>query len=176
MRKNFKGKVLAVVRRIPRGKVLTYKEVARRAGSPRAYRAVGNIEPISKVHSRPRCEKFLRNARRGEESVPMGTPTKLQRGILQKQPQPFGIGPISAIPLSLRTRSAAGGTPSSLLLGLARNWPLSRPEVLLRWVPNKNRDPKIPCHRVIRSDGSIGGYNRGEREKIKILKREGVWQ
>ena len=37
-----------------------------------------------------------------------------------------------------------------------------------------NYDPKIPCHRVIRSDGKIGGYNRGSKSKIKKLKSEGV--
>ncbi len=78
----FKQKVFEVVRKIPKGKVLTYKEVASLAGSPRAYRAVGNIL-------------------------------------------------------------------------------------------NKNHDPSIPCHRVIRSDGKIGGYNRGERLKKKKLKDEG---
>ncbi len=41
--KSFKGTVYDVVAKIPRGKTLTYQEVARRAGSPRAYRAVGNI-------------------------------------------------------------------------------------------------------------------------------------
>ena len=39
----FTEKVLSVVRRIPRGTALTYQQVARRAGSPGAYRAVGNI-------------------------------------------------------------------------------------------------------------------------------------
>ena len=40
---NFKQKVLNVVRGIPRGSTMTYKEVARRAKSPLAYRAVGSI-------------------------------------------------------------------------------------------------------------------------------------
>lgn len=39
-------------------------------------------------------------------------------------------------------------------------------------VLNKNYDPKIPCHRVIRSDGSTGGYNRGWKKKKEILERE----
>ena len=81
MKRDFKEKVYAVVAAIPRGETLTYKEVARRAGRPRAYRAVGNIL-------------------------------------------------------------------------------------------NKNRNPKVPCHRVIRSDGSIGGYAGGTPLKIKILKKE----
>tara|TARA_B100002051_G_scaffold272652_1_gene309803 strand:- start:569 stop:838 length:270 start_codon:yes stop_codon:yes gene_type:complete len=35
--------------------------------------------------------------------------------------------------------------------------------------------PKIPCHRVIRSDGSIGGYTAqgGIKAKKKMLKNEG---
>lgn len=80
---NFSQKVLEVVREIQAGKVLTYKEVARRAARPRAYRAVGNIL-------------------------------------------------------------------------------------------NKNFNPKTPCHRVIRSDGKPGGYNRGVRLKLKLLRKEGV--
>lgn len=77
----FKEKVFATVKKIPRGKILTYKQVAKLAGRPRAYRAVGNIL-------------------------------------------------------------------------------------------NKNWDPNIPCHRVIRSDGKAGGYNRGPNKKVKLLKGE----
>lgn len=80
---DFKDAVYAVVSRIPKGKVLTYKEVAALAGSPRAYRAVGNIL-------------------------------------------------------------------------------------------NKNYDPQIPCHRVVRSDGTSGGYNRGSEMKLKKLLKEGA--
>ena len=81
--KTFTEKVYEVVGKIPRGKVLTYKEVAKLAGNKNASRAVGNIL-------------------------------------------------------------------------------------------NKNHNPKIPCHRVIRSDGKLGGYNRGAKKKKEILKSEGV--
>jgi methylated-DNA-[protein]-cysteine S-methyltransferase len=81
--KTFKDKVLDVVRAIPEGETFTYKEVAVRAGNPKASRAVGNF--------------------------------------------------------------------------MARNW-----------------DPTVPCHRVIRSDGKLGGYNRGAEEKERKLKAEGV--
>ena len=81
--KTFAEKVYTVVRKIPKGKTMTYKQVARKAGRPRAYRAVGTIL-------------------------------------------------------------------------------------------SKNFDPKIPCHRVIRSDGKVGGYNRGVNRKKLLLKKEGV--
>ena len=36
--------------------------------------------------------------------------------------------------------------------------------------------PKIPCHRVIRSDGSLGGYSGkgGIKAKKMLLKKEGI--
>jgi methylated-DNA-[protein]-cysteine S-methyltransferase len=38
-----------------------------------------------------------------------------------------------------------------------------------------NYDPKVPCHRVIRSDGKIGAYNRGgEKAKRALLIKEGA--
>jgi len=79
----FQERVLKVVSDISKGSVLTYIEVARRAGKPRAYRAVGNIL-------------------------------------------------------------------------------------------NKNYDSKIPCHRVIRSDGEAGGYNKGTQKKAQKLRKEGI--
>lgn len=86
---SFKELVEKVVRNIPEGKTLSYKEVALRAGNPNAARAVGMIM----AH---------------------------------------------------------------------------------------NSDKTVPCHRVIRSDGKIGGYNglrgggTGDSAKIALLKAEGA--
>ena len=80
---NFREKVLSIVTKIPKGEVLTYGEVARRAGNFKAARAVGAI---------------------------------------------------------LRT----------------------------------NFSPSIPCHRVTCAHGMLGGYNRGAREKFRLLKEEGA--
>ncbi len=41
-------------------------------------------------------------------------------------------------------------------------------------VLNKNTDSQVPCHRVIRSDGRLGGYNQGVRIKKDLLKKEGL--
>ncbi len=80
----FRDKVLKIVAGIPKGKTMTYKEVATRAGSSGAARAVGTI----------------------------------MKG---------------------------------------------------------NYDPHVPCHRVLRSDGKIGDYNRGGSDaKRKKLIAEGV--
>lgn len=79
----FQEKIRAVVKKIPKGNVLTYKQVAYAAGKPGAARAVANT--------------------------------------------------------------------------MANNY-----------------DPTVPCHRVIRSDGTLGGYNRGGiEEKRRILQSEG---
>lgn len=84
MKKTFADKVRDIVRKIPRGKTMTYKQVAAKAGNAKASRAVGAV----------------------------------MRGNYAKD---------------------------------------------------------IPCHRVIKSDGTLGSYNRGgTKEKRAILIKEGV--
>ena len=40
---------------------------------------------------------------------------------------------------------------------------------------NKNPlAPEVPCHRVVRSDGSLGGYAKGVQVKKRLLKKEGI--
>jgi methylated-DNA-[protein]-cysteine S-methyltransferase len=34
--------------------------------------------------------------------------------------------------------------------------------------------PAVPCHRVICSDGLVGGYAKGVKKKVEVLKKEGV--
>ncbi len=83
---DFQKMVWSEVKKIPKGKTITYKELAIKIGKPKAYRAVANA-----------CAK----------------------------------NPLLEI---------------------------------------------IPCHRVIREDGKMGGYNgkKGVKRKIRLLKSEGV--
>lgn len=40
---------------------------------------------------------------------------------------------------------------------------------------NKNpHAPLVPCHRVVPSDGSIGGFAHGPKKKMELLKKEGI--
>jgi methylated-DNA-[protein]-cysteine S-methyltransferase len=40
---------------------------------------------------------------------------------------------------------------------------------------NKNPyAPEVPCHRVVCSDGSLGGFNGGQPKKVRMLAAEGV--
>lgn len=39
---------------------------------------------------------------------------------------------------------------------------------------NKNKNPKIPCHRIIRANEKIGGYRKGVKKNTIIEKRGGL--
>jgi methylated-DNA-[protein]-cysteine S-methyltransferase len=40
---------------------------------------------------------------------------------------------------------------------------------------NKNPyAPKVPCHRIINSNGFVGGFASGAKNKIKLLEKEGI--
>lgn len=42
-------------------------------------------------------------------------------------------------------------------------------------IMKENYDPTVHCHRVIRSDGKIGEYNRGgPKAKLALLRKEGA--
>ena len=46
---------------------------------------------------------------------------------------------------------------------------------LVGQILNRNPNPIMaPCHRVVKSDGDIGGYAFGSGAKMKLLKKEGV--
>lgn len=34
--------------------------------------------------------------------------------------------------------------------------------------------PKVPCHRVVNSDGRLGGYAKGVMRKVEMLQGEGI--
>lgn len=57
---SFQERVIAVVKSIPRGKVMSYAEVARLAGSPRAHRAVGSLMSHNDDPSIP-CHRVIRS-------------------------------------------------------------------------------------------------------------------
>jgi methylated-DNA-[protein]-cysteine S-methyltransferase len=40
---------------------------------------------------------------------------------------------------------------------------------------NKNPyAPEVPCHRVVNSNGEVGGFANGTSKKIEMLKKEGI--
>ncbi|MEN9390364.1 MAG: hypothetical protein RLZZ283_464 [Candidatus Parcubacteria bacterium] len=56
----FREKVIAIVKKIPKGKTMTYKQVAGKAGHPGAARAVGAIVRVNKDKSMP-CHRVIRS-------------------------------------------------------------------------------------------------------------------
>lgn len=56
----FAERVYEVVRAIPKGETMTYKEVAREAGRPKAFRAVGNILNKNRDKNVP-CHRVIRS-------------------------------------------------------------------------------------------------------------------
>lgn len=75
----FKTRVFDIVRRIPKGSVMTYKEVAAAAGSQRAFRAVGSLMKANRDSGVP-CHRVIRaDLRPGEYNRAGGTRTKIRR-------------------------------------------------------------------------------------------------
>lgn len=73
--KTFREKVLSIVSKIPKGKTLTYGAVAKKAGNPKASRAVGAIVATNYNTAIP-CHRVL-----GKN----GTLTGYNRGIEKKK-------------------------------------------------------------------------------------------
>lgn len=58
---------------------------------------------------------------------------------------------------------------------LAKAVGLENGQRVIGQIMNKNQYPVIiPCHRVVKSDGKVGGYAYGEKIKANILDKEGV--
>lgn len=79
---SFKEKVIKVVKGIPKGKTLTYKEVARRAGNPNAARAVGNIMSKNYLPDVP-CHRVIKTDGKFGNYNRGGTTVKIK--LLQKE-------------------------------------------------------------------------------------------
>lgn len=58
--KIFTEKVLDIVKKIPKGKVMTYKQIAEKSGSPGASRAVGSIMAKNSDTTVP-CHRVIRS-------------------------------------------------------------------------------------------------------------------
>ena len=70
MKKTFSDKVRDIVRKIPKGNTMTYKEVASKAGNPEAARAVGavmrsNYDPSIPCHRVVASDGKMRGYNRG---------------------------------------------------------------------------------------------------------------
>ena len=86
---SFRARVIAVVRRIPAGRVATYGDVAALAGRPRAWRAVGTIMRTCRLPSVP-CHRVVgAGGRLGGYSDPLR-----KRRLLQEEGIVVGRGTI----------------------------------------------------------------------------------
>ena len=58
---------------------------------------------------------------------------------------------------------------------LAKSIGLKNGQRIIGRIMNKNPYPVIiPCHRVVKSDGNVGGYAWGEKVKSTMLTKEGI--
>ncbi|MBI2057884.1 MAG: MGMT family protein [Candidatus Yanofskybacteria bacterium] len=57
----FQEAVYKIVSKIPKGETLTYKQVAKLAGHPKAYRAVGNILNKNPDLEKTPCHRVIRS-------------------------------------------------------------------------------------------------------------------
>jgi methylated-DNA-[protein]-cysteine S-methyltransferase len=74
---DFQRRVLEQCRRIPYGRTMSYGQLAAKAGSPRAARAVGNCMATNKIPLLVPCHRVVcSGGRLGSYSAPGGTTTK----------------------------------------------------------------------------------------------------
>lgn len=57
--KSFKEKVYEITRKIPKGKIATYKQIAKLAGNPKASRAVGFFMKVNPDAPRTPCHRVV---------------------------------------------------------------------------------------------------------------------
>ena len=80
----FKDRVYNVVKTIKKGSVMTYSEVAKKAGSPKACRAVGNILHVNPDLKNIPCHRVIRSDKTLGSGYAMGGP-KVQKKLLEKE-------------------------------------------------------------------------------------------
>ncbi len=74
----FQTRVLLATYSIPKGKTITYKELAKKAGHPRAYRAVGSVMRINPLAPIIPCHRVVKSdGSIGNYSAPGGAGKKL---------------------------------------------------------------------------------------------------
>ncbi|MCW6159888.1 MAG: MGMT family protein [Candidatus Micrarchaeales archaeon] len=85
----FQTKVLIATYSIPKGKTMTYKELAKKAGYPNAYRAVGSVMKMNPLAPTIPCHRVVKSdGTLGSYSAPGGTRKKAQ--LLKKERAKFG--------------------------------------------------------------------------------------